>query len=50
MISVGEGPTVTNISARRRGILDTDFEAWILKRRRPAPNVIAAKACTRRRP
>lgn len=37
LISVGEGPAVVNISARRRGILVADLEAWLLKRRRPAP-------------
>lgn len=37
LISVGEGPAVINISARRRGILDSDLEAWLLGRRRPAP-------------
>jgi hypothetical protein len=37
MISVGEGPTVIEISARRRGILVADLEAWLLKRRRPPP-------------
>jgi hypothetical protein len=43
MISVGEGPTVVNISARRRGILVADLEAWLLKRRRPAPGNAGAK-------
>ena len=45
MISVGEGPTVVNISARRRGVLVADLEAWLLKRRRPAPgNAVATVA------
>ncbi len=37
LISIGEGPAVIEISARRRGVLDSDLEAWLLKRRRPAP-------------
>jgi hypothetical protein len=34
LIERGQGPTVVEISARRRGVIDTDFEAWLLKRRR----------------
>jgi hypothetical protein len=41
LISLGEGPAVINLSARRRGILDRDLDAWLLKRRRPAPGEIA---------
>ena len=41
LISVGEGPTTVALSARRRGILERDFEAWLLKRRRPAPGEVA---------
>jgi hypothetical protein len=38
-IADGDGPPVVEISARRRGILETDFEAWLLARRRPViPN------------
>jgi predicted DNA-binding transcriptional regulator AlpA len=37
LISVGEGPATIELSARRRGILDRDLEAWLLARRRPAP-------------
>jgi predicted DNA-binding transcriptional regulator AlpA len=37
LISLGEGPAIVEISKRRRGILDSDLDAWILKRRRPAP-------------
>ena len=37
IIALGEGPAVINISVRRRGILDSDLEAWLLKRRRLPP-------------
>jgi predicted DNA-binding transcriptional regulator AlpA len=37
LISVGEGPATIELSKRRRGILDRDLEAWLMKRRRPAP-------------
>jgi len=38
-IADGNGPPVVEISARRRGILETDFDAWLLARRRPSiPN------------
>jgi hypothetical protein len=37
LISVGEGPATVEVSKRRRGILDCDLDAWLLKRRRPAP-------------
>ena len=40
-ISIGEGPATIALSARRRGILDRDLEAWLLKRRRPAPGEAA---------
>jgi hypothetical protein len=39
LISVGEGPSVIEISSRRRGILERDLEDWLLKRRRPAHSV-----------
>jgi predicted DNA-binding transcriptional regulator AlpA len=41
LISIGEGPATIELSARRRGILDRDLEAWLLKRRRPAPGEVA---------
>jgi hypothetical protein len=44
LIALGEGPAVINLSARRRGILDSDLEAWLLERRRPAPGQSAEKA------
>jgi hypothetical protein len=37
LISLGEGPATVVLSARRRGILDCDLDAWLLRRRRPAP-------------
>jgi hypothetical protein len=37
LIAVGEGPPVIYISVRRRGILDSDLEEWLLKRRRLPP-------------
>jgi excisionase family DNA binding protein len=36
-ISIGEGPTLMQISMRRIGIAEHDYEAWIARRRRPAP-------------
>jgi predicted DNA-binding transcriptional regulator AlpA len=43
-IALGEGPAVVELSARRRGILATDLDAWLLKRRRPAPGEAVEKA------
>jgi predicted DNA-binding transcriptional regulator AlpA len=37
LISLGEGPATIEISKRRRGVLDRDLDAWLLKRRRPVP-------------
>jgi hypothetical protein len=37
LIAEGEGPAVVHISQRRRGILETDLETWLLSRRRAAP-------------
>ena len=34
-IAEGKGPPIVEISERRRGILESDFEAWLLSRRRP---------------
>lgn len=36
LIANGEGPNVVFLSQRRRGILEADFEEWLLSRRRPA--------------
>lgn len=33
LISEGEGPPVVAVSTRRRGILESDFETWLLSRR-----------------
>ena len=46
LISLGEGPAVIEISARRRGILDDDLTAWLMARRRPAPGTAAAPTTT----
>jgi len=35
-IAKGEGPSVIHVSKRRRGILETDLELWLLSRRRAA--------------
>jgi hypothetical protein len=37
LISLGEGQATVVLSTRRRGILDCDLDAWLLRRRRPAP-------------
>jgi len=37
LISVGDGPAVINLSVRRRGILESDLENWLLGRRLPPP-------------
>jgi predicted DNA-binding transcriptional regulator AlpA len=42
-IAQGEGPAVVHISARRRGVLESDLEEWLLSRRRPAPGEAARK-------
>jgi len=43
MIAQGEGPAVVHISARRRGVLESDLEEWLLSRRHPAPGEAARK-------
>ena len=43
LISRGEGPSVIFLSPRRRGILESDFEQWLLTRRRPAPGAPSRK-------
>jgi hypothetical protein len=37
LFAIGEGPAIVILGKRRRGILDTDLEKWLLTRRRPAP-------------
>ncbi len=37
LIAAGEGPSVVHVSQRRRGILESDFENWLLSRRRAVP-------------
>jgi predicted DNA-binding transcriptional regulator AlpA len=37
LIAKGEGPAIVHISTRRRGVLESDFERWLLSRRRAAP-------------
>jgi hypothetical protein len=41
-IADGVGPATVQLSKRRVGIFESDFEAWLLKRRRPAPGEAAA--------
>jgi hypothetical protein len=36
LIAVGEGPTDVELSPRRKGILATDLQLWLERRRRPA--------------
>ena len=43
-IASGEGPPIVEISLRRRGVIEADFEAWLLKRRRSAPGCTAESA------
>jgi len=37
LLARGEGPAVVHISVRRRGVLESDLNEWLLSRRRPAP-------------
>jgi hypothetical protein len=41
LLAKGEGPAVVYISNRRRGILESDLENWLLSRRRAAPGETA---------
>ena len=34
-IENGRGPAVVEVTARRRGVIKSDFEEWLLARRRP---------------
>ena len=49
-IADGYGPPVIEITARRRGVLETDLEAWLIARRRPAPMPSAVPSPGRGRP
>ncbi len=37
LISLGEGPSLVRMSARRVGVLEKDLDDWIMTRRRPSP-------------
>lgn len=37
LIARGEGPSVIRLRPRRRGILESDVERWLLSRRRAVP-------------
>ncbi len=43
LISTGEGPAVIHIGKRRRGILETDLEAWARSRRHAPPGETASE-------
>jgi hypothetical protein len=34
LIALGEGPAIIELSSRRRGILETDLQVWLQRRRR----------------
>jgi predicted DNA-binding transcriptional regulator AlpA len=44
LLACGEGPTALHLSPRRRGVLESDFEAWLRSRRRAAPGDAASSA------
>jgi predicted DNA-binding transcriptional regulator AlpA len=43
LISTGEGPAVIHLGKRRRGIADTDLDAWIRARRHAPPGEAASE-------
>lgn len=49
-IAEGKGPPIVHLSARRRGVLESDFEAWLLSRRQPAPSDVVKVPRKRGRP
>jgi excisionase family DNA binding protein len=36
-IAIGEGPAIIHLGKRRRGILESDLEAWLTARRHAPP-------------
>lgn len=46
----GKGPPIVHISARRRGVLESDFEAWLMSRRQAVPGGAANPPRKRGRP
>ena len=38
LIAKGEGPAVIHLSERRRGVLESDLEAWLKAKRHDAAN------------
>jgi hypothetical protein len=43
LLARGEGPAVIHISIRRRGVLETDLNEWLLARRHAPPGETASK-------
>jgi predicted DNA-binding transcriptional regulator AlpA len=41
LIAKGEGPSIIHVSQRRRGVLESDLEHWLLSRRHAAPGDVA---------
>jgi predicted DNA-binding transcriptional regulator AlpA len=42
LIAKGEGPSLIQISDRRKGVFESDLEAWLLSRRKPSPSMAGA--------
>lgn len=42
VISVGLGPSLVRLSARRVGVLESDLALWLRSRRIPAPGTVSA--------
>jgi predicted DNA-binding transcriptional regulator AlpA len=49
-IAIGEGPAVIHLGKRRRGILESDLEAWLTARRHAPPGETASKPLHRTKP
>jgi predicted DNA-binding transcriptional regulator AlpA len=43
LLARGEGPPVIHISIRRRGVLETDLNEWLLSRRHAPPGEAASE-------